>query len=473
LKVYLVRHAKAEKRAGWDGPLPLRPLTPIGLEQARALAVELASDHIPRVISSPHLRCRQTVEPLTKLWGTLHALDERLAEGQPGAKALSLIDELDERPTLLCSHGDVIAALMGELEERGVAIDGPFRCEKASVWIVEEGDGGRLRASYRPPPERTRVLDESPSDRIGVLDMGSTSFRLAVADVTRSGRITPVTTEKVMLRLGAAVAQFGEIPPPLVEGVLEAARAFGRAAKAAGVQRLFPVGTAALRDATNGRWLAENIGLALGVPVRVLEGLEEARLAVAAYRRRVLMGSGLSLGADLGGGSLQLCLAEQNRPTWATSFPIGVTRLHREFVDGDPMSAEAVVDVRARVREALERAHAPVAWPRTCVIGGGTARAIARLSLARRGKRDDAPVNGLEISRTALAGLADDLVQSTQPERLAMPGMHKQRVDLLATGALILTTAAETLDLDGWVVCDWGLREGVMLSLRDGQLVIP
>jgi len=129
--------------------------------------------------------------------------------------------------------------------------------------------------------------------------------------------------------------------------------------------------------------------------------------------------------------------------------------------------------VRARVREALERAHAPVAWPRTCVIGGGTARAIARLALARRGKPGNTPVNGLEISRTALAGLADDLVQSSQEERLAMPGMHKQRVDLLATGALILTTTAETLDLDGWVVCDWGLREGVMLSLRDGQLVIP
>jgi exopolyphosphatase/guanosine-5'-triphosphate,3'-diphosphate pyrophosphatase len=185
------------------------------------------------------------------------------------------------------------------------------------------------------------------------------------------------------------------------------------------------------------------------------------------------MGSGLSLGADLGGGSLQLCLAEQNRPTWATSFPIGVTRLHREFVGTDPMSAEAMVDVRARVREALERAQAPVPWPRTCVIGGGTARAIAKLALARRGKAPDTPVNGTEISRTALAGLADDLVHSTQDERLAMPGMHKQRVDLLPTGALILTTVAETLELDGWVVCDWGLREGAMLSVRDGQIVVP
>ncbi|MBW2446493.1 MAG: histidine phosphatase family protein [Deltaproteobacteria bacterium] len=472
MKIYLVCHAKAEKRNGWDGPMALRPLTPVGLEQARALAVELASEHIPHVIASPHLRCRQTVEPLAKLWATQLTHDDRLAEGEPGAKALALLDELDDRPTLLCSHGDVIAALMGELEERGVRIDGPFRCEKASVWVIEQ-DRKKARARYRPPPEREQVLDSAPSDRIGVLDMGSTSFRLLVADVTRSGRLAPVATDKVMLRLGAAVAQHGEIPPALADRVLESARDFGRTAQFAGVDRLFPVGTAALRDATNGRWLSERIGIALGTPVRVLEGVEEARLANAAYRRRVLMGPGLALGADLGGGSMQLCLSDEDGPHWATSFPIGVTRLHREFVADDPMSPEAVVDIRARVREALERAQPPVAWPRRCVLGGGTARAVAKLALARRGKSDGAPTNELEITRTALAGLADDLVRSRQEERVAMPGMHKQRVDLLAAGALILSTAAETLGLDEYVVCDWGLREGVMLSVRDGQLTIP
>jgi len=472
LKIYLVRHARSEKRNGWDGPLPLRPLTPAGLEQARALAVELAAEHIPRVISSPHLRCRQTVEPLAQLWGTQMTFDDRLAEGAPAAKTVALLDELDDRPTLLCSHGDVIADLMSELEERGMRIEGSFRAEKASVWIVEtEGDG--LRATYRPAPERTQVPDATPSDRRAVLDMGSTSFRLLVADVTRSGRLAPVQTQKVMLRLGAAVAQHGEIPPPLADQATEAAADFARAAKTAGVERLFPIGTAALRDATNGRWLSERIGIALGMPVRVLEGSEEGRLAFAAYRRRVLMPPGLALGADLGGGSMQLCLGDENEPRWSTSFPIGVTRMHRELVDADPMPAETVVDVRARVREALERAQAPTAWPRTCVLGGGTARAVARLALARRGKPPETPINGLEISYTALAGLADDLVHSAQADRLAMPGMHKQRVDLLATGALILTTTAETLELDGWVVCDWGLREGVMLSLRGGQLVIP
>jgi len=473
LKVYLVRHAKAEKRSGWDGPLPLRPLTPVGLEQARALAVELASDHIARVVVSPHLRCRQTAEPLAQLWGATMSVDQRLAEGEPGTKAAGVLDELDDRPTLLCSHGDVIAALMSELEERGAEIETPFRCEKASVWIVERV-GDRLRARYRPAPERTQVLDHAPSERLGVLDMGSTSFRLLVSDVTRAGRITPAGTEKVLLRLGAAVAEHGEIPAALADRTVDAAREFGRTARSMGVERLFPVGTAALRDASNGRWLAERVGIALGRPVRVLTGEEEARLAFVAFRRRVLAGPpGIGLGADLGGGSMQLVLGDDAGPTWAVSFPIGVTRLHREFVEADPMPQKTVVGIRARVRESLERAEPPVAWPRLCIVGGGTARALARLVLARRGKPVDGPVNQLHVSRTSLAGLADDLVRSTHAERLAMAGMHKQRIDRLPTGALILATAAETLDLDGFVVSDWGLREGVMLSIRDGQLTVP
>ena len=473
MKIYLVRHAKSEKRNGWDGPLPLRPLTPLGLEQARALAEELAADHIPRVLTSPHLRCRQTIEPLAQLWDSGVQLDERLAEGTSPAKSLTLLDELDDRPALICTHGDVIQSWMAELEERGATLDGPFRSEKASVWIVEQGEAGAITARYRPAPDISQVLDELPGECLGVLDMGSTSFRVLAADMTRAGRIRPMASEKRMLRLGAAVARYGEIPQEMADRTVEAARELGLAAKQAGVERLFPVGTAALRDAGNGRWLAERIGLALGLPVRVLEGEEEGRLAFAAFRRRVLMPPGITLGADLGGGSFQITLGDENGPVWSTSFPIGVTRLQREFVEGDPVPSEAVVGIRARVREALERAKPPTAWPRDCVLGGGTARAIGKLALARRGKRAGSTVNGLVLSATSLAGMADDLLHANQAERLSMAGMHKQRVDLLPVGALILSTAAETLGLDGFRICDWGLREGVLLCVRDGQLRIP
>ena len=75
------------------------------------------------------------------------------------------------------------------------------------------------------------------------------------------------------------------------------------------------------------RWLAERIGIALGVPVRVLDGKEEARLAMAAYRRRVLMGSGISLGGDLGGGSLELVSVADNQCHEAASLQLGTLRL--------------------------------------------------------------------------------------------------------------------------------------------------
>src|SRR5262245_43699687 len=92
-KVFLIRHAKAEKLTGWDGPEPLRPLTPRGLLQAKELAESLADAGIRRILSSPFLRCRQTAAALGAGLGLRVYVDERLADGEPPGKALELLRE--------------------------------------------------------------------------------------------------------------------------------------------------------------------------------------------------------------------------------------------------------------------------------------------------------------------------------------------------------------------------------------------
>ena len=76
-------------------------------------------------------------------------------------------------------------------------------------------------------------------------------------------------------------------------------------------------------------------------------------------------------------------------------------------------------------------------------------------------------MNHLEIPLEELREATDRLVRSSHAERLQMPGMRRKRADLLPTGALVLTAAAELLDLDGYTLTDWGLREGVLLEALD------
>ena len=96
------------------------------------------------------------------------------------------------------------------------------------------------------------------------------------------------------------------------------------------------------------------------------------------------------------------------------------------------------------------------------IASGGTARALARLVDARGAGR--ATNGGLRVARADLSRLADDLAQADHDERLRMPGMKRSRADLLPTGAVVLAAVMETLSLRDLLICDWGLREGVILK---------
>jgi exopolyphosphatase/guanosine-5'-triphosphate,3'-diphosphate pyrophosphatase len=470
VRIHLVRHAKAFKRARWGGPPELRPLSGVGRRQAADLVEQLEEARIERIVSSPHVRCRKTVEPLAAARELPLELDQRLAEGEPVAKALDLVLGLGNRPTLLCSHGDLIPALLGELEARGLRLEDPLRCEKGSTWVIEGAEPSRARARYQPPSRKQGRGDEDDDEdattRFGVLDLGSTSFHLLVADASANGEIERVARERVMLRLGAAMGGGSRIPEEVAEKAVESARGLARLAEREGAETLLPVATAALREAANGSRLAARIAEAVCAPVRLLSGEEEARLIFAVFQQRELLQPGPNLGLDLGGGSLELALGDAGGVTWEATLRLGAALLHRECVRSDPMGDEAAEAVRDRTR-ALLRPHASrIARrrPGTCVAAGGSVRALARLAARADDPPRDQPSDGERLGRRELGRLCKALVLADHDERLRMPGMQKERADLLPTAALVLETLVEELELDGITVSEWGLREGVILE---------
>jgi exopolyphosphatase/guanosine-5'-triphosphate,3'-diphosphate pyrophosphatase len=476
MRVYWVRHAAAVRRGEWRGAEKLRPLTGGGHRQAHRLLRLFEDVSIAHLLTSPDLRCRQTLEPLAALRGLPIRSDARLGAGRSTWGALSLLGELGADAAVLCSHGDVIPRVIERLCDEGVRLEHELVCEKGSVWIVEAEPGRRARARYQPPPAKDREpglagWDEAAASRrgkqrVGVLDLGSTSFHLLVADAAPTGEIHRVTREREMLRLGALIARGGSIPEPACARAVEVAGQLRRRASAARVERLIPVATAALRDAANGRALARRIGAALGTPVRVLSGQEEAHLMFAAFRRRLALRGEPALGFDLGGGSLELALGDDRDIQWEATLPLGVARLHGELVSEDPMTREAREAIRARVRRSLAGFARRLSrhGPQGCIGAGGTLSALARRIVTRRTSWPARAVNQLYLPISELREVAAELVGSTHAQRLRMPGLQKQRADLLPTGAVVLETLVGELGLDGITVSDWGLREGVILE---------
>jgi 8-oxo-dGTP diphosphatase len=152
--VYLVRHAKAGSRKNWVGLDELRPLSKTGARQAAELAIVLghcAPKGADRVISSPFLRCRQTVEPYAAAIGRTVEVADELGEGASNESAQRIIEQCGDADAVLCSHGDVIGEVLRHAARHGVALPDD-RMEKGSTWILELVAGAIVEVRYLPPP---------------------------------------------------------------------------------------------------------------------------------------------------------------------------------------------------------------------------------------------------------------------------------------------------------------------------------
>jgi len=150
--VYLIRHAKAGHRGAWAGRDEDRPLSKNGWAQARAIAARFEGVAVRRLVSSPFRRCVETLEPLALATGLVIEVVEALAGGSPFDDALTVVEALED-DTVVCSHGDVIPAVLDALARRGLEISGPRELRKGSIWVLERAEGGRwTRAHTIAPP---------------------------------------------------------------------------------------------------------------------------------------------------------------------------------------------------------------------------------------------------------------------------------------------------------------------------------
>jgi len=150
--LYIVRHAKAGKRSEWDGPDTLRPLSDKGWEQAHAIAKTLIDLKPTALISSPAVRCMQTLEPLSEATKIKVVSDQRLFEDGDVAKMIELLEDAQDS-SVISSHGDMIPQVIKILQRRGMEINSKPDWRKAAVWVVERTKNGFKSAFVMAPPQ--------------------------------------------------------------------------------------------------------------------------------------------------------------------------------------------------------------------------------------------------------------------------------------------------------------------------------
>ncbi len=153
MTLFLLRHAQAGSRSDWPGDDRTRPLTSVGRHQSADLVGMLAEMGLAKVFSSPYTRCVETAAPLAARLGVSVIITEALAEG-PHYGALALVRSLGHENALLCSHGDIIPALLDTFAfVDGVDLGPNPRCQKGSLWVLEPDAEAQTisRVQYIPP----------------------------------------------------------------------------------------------------------------------------------------------------------------------------------------------------------------------------------------------------------------------------------------------------------------------------------
>ena len=299
------------------------------------------------------------------------------------------------------------------------------------------------------------------------MDLGSASFHLVIADVKEPTSISVVVDRREDLELGRSVGETGGVESSVTHRAASVAKRFAEKAERARASDVIIVATSALRIASNGERLLERIEMETGHEVRALSGEAEAILAYIGARAGLSMKDGPTVVVDLGGGSLEVARGTGSNVLSTRSLPLGSLRLAGEWTENDPTSA---AEWRRLAHHASTTTESELAGfgsdrPRL-VVTGGTAKALARLD-ARDEDVDLA--DGYRLDREALHELERRLLGSPRPDRIAMPGMSKRRVDSVGPGAVVLSALMETLGVPELTVSPWGFREGIMLAtLRTG-----
>jgi 8-oxo-dGTP diphosphatase len=154
VSIYLVRHAKAGFRSRWEDDDRLRPVSKAGQLQARRFVDVLDRMHFERIVSSPYVRCIESVAPIASVRGLAIEVSDALAEGAPVEDALTLVRKHAHGGAVLCSHGDVIQNLLEQVAKNGVDLGPKPAFPKGSTWVLDtDGHGDVTAARYLPAPE--------------------------------------------------------------------------------------------------------------------------------------------------------------------------------------------------------------------------------------------------------------------------------------------------------------------------------
>jgi exopolyphosphatase/guanosine-5'-triphosphate,3'-diphosphate pyrophosphatase len=294
------------------------------------------------------------------------------------------------------------------------------------------------------------------SQHLAAIDLGSNSFHMVVARIDH-GHVKILDRMKEMVRLGGGLDENNNLSEASQEKALACLRRFGERLKHLPHENVAAVGTNTLRMSNNARIFLFKAQQALGHPISVIAGREEARLVYLGVSHSLANDEGKRFVMDIGGGSTELIIGEKFDPMHLESLHMGCVSMSRRFfVDGQlhkkhwrKANTAAHLELRP-----VKKSFRNIGWE-SATGASGTIKAVRSVIQAME-------IDPYVITLQGMYQIRDTMIEAGNLEDLELPGLSEERKPVFAGGLAVLIATFEALRIDRMRVSDGALREGLI-----------
>jgi exopolyphosphatase/guanosine-5'-triphosphate,3'-diphosphate pyrophosphatase len=299
------------------------------------------------------------------------------------------------------------------------------------------------------------------SHKVAVIDIGSNSTRLLIADVDR-GRVSEVERQSRVTRLGRGVDLSGQLSAEATEAACDAIADYVAICREGGIETVEAIATSAVRDASNGSAFVAELRERFALSARVLDGEEEARLTYFGATCEHTP-SEPTLVVDIGGGSTELIVGTGEEVAFHTSLQAGVVRHSERHISSDPPTALELEALAADFRSLIESATvgAPAATAGIAVAGTPTSLASVEIGLE---PYDPKQVHGHTLTLPTIQRLLSQLASAPLSKRVEIRGLHPDRAPNIVAGVVILIETMRAFGLEQIEVSEHDILYGTAIA---------
>jgi len=300
--------------------------------------------------------------------------------------------------------------------------------------------------------------------RVAVIDIGSNSTRLFIADV-EDGHVTPIERRSTVTRLGRGVDLSGRLAAEAVEATCAAVDPYVATLQEMGAERVDAIATSAVRDAANGSAFVAELRERFALSARVLDGEEEARLTYLGATSEHFPDEPTVV-IDIGGGSTELIVGEGQTIDWHVSLQAGVVRHTERHLVSDPPTPVELEALATDLRGLIEKAmlEAPAATAGIAVAGTPTSLAAIELELD---PYDPKRVHGHVLELPSIQRMLSRLASAPLSQRTEIRGLHADRAPTIVAGVVTLVEVMRAFDLERITVSEHDILYGAAIALSD------